>query len=45
MIKDSYFENNEGLMTQYSDYEKIDGFYHRTISGDDLEVSFDNPDC
>ena len=44
-IKDSYFETHENLMSQYSNYEKIDGFYHRTISGDDLDVSFDNPEC
>ena len=44
-MKDSYFEDNDSLMNQYSDYEKIDEFYFRTISGDDLDVSFSDPEC
>ena len=44
-MKDSYFENSPDLMAEVSSYKKIEGFYHRTIGGDDLDVSFDDPDC
>ena len=44
-VKDSYFENSAYLMADVSSYKKIEGFYHRTIGGDDLDVSFDDPDC
>ena len=44
-IKDSYFESYPNLVAQASSYEKIEGFYHKTIDGDDLDVSFDDPVC
>ena len=45
-IKESYFDTIQTLTDARDLYEKIDGWYHRTIDGPDLSVEFmQDEDC
>ena len=45
-IKESYFDSIETLTKARDWYQKIDGWYHRTIDGPDLSVEFmKDEDC
>ena len=45
-IKESFFDTIQTLVKVRDSYEKIDGWYHRTIDGPDLSVEFmQDEDC